>query len=215
MGIAREGIIGRFTKKVGNISGALWRNKNIIKTLPRPSSKPATQEQLDQRFIFGMMTAFLSYLSGFIERFYIPKSPANSGMNEAVSYNIKNAVTGMSPSFEIDYSKLKLSTGRLESASTFDAVPEPGGKMKFTWSEDGINDDQKNGSDVINLLVYNPTIDRFGTMMSAAPRSAKEVVMQLSPDMVGTEVHCYFNFSSTKKKKLNSKSVYIGLREVE
>lgn len=214
MGIIRNGILGGFRKKVGNIAGAFWRDRNVIKTLPRPSSKPPTQIQLDQRMKFGMITAFLSYMSDLIDENYESSSGSTSPMNSAVAYHLKSAITGVSPDFEIDFTKLKFSTGKLTIPAIFDAVPEAGAKIKFTWSEDGVDSKYKDSADMINLVVYSPEFDRFVTLMQAAPRSAMEFSLQLPPDMVGTEVHCYFNFTSTKKKKLNSKSVYVGMKEV-
>jgi hypothetical protein len=35
------------------------------------------------------------------------------GKNQAVSYALKDAVTGISPNFTLDYSKLKISIGSL------------------------------------------------------------------------------------------------------
>lgn len=215
MGIIRNGILGGFRKKVGNIAGAFWRDLNVIKTLPRPSSKPPTQIQIDQRFKFALVTSFLSYISNLIEEFYPNQSATNSAMNESVSYHLKNAITGVSPNFQLDYTKLRFSTGKLSVPGVFDAVPEAGAKIKFTWSENGIDEKYKDGTDMINVLVYDPVSERFVTLMKAAPRSAMEFSLQLPPDMVGAEVYCYFNFTSVMKKKLNSKSVYVGLKEVE
>lgn len=213
MGIIRNGILGGFRKKVGNISGAFFRNLNVIKTLPRPSGKPATQLQINQRIKFGLVTSFLSSLSDLIEVGYDPNVGSASPMNQAVSYHLREAVIGVAPDFSIDFTKVRFSNGKVILPIVYAVEAVVGGLVKFSWTDDGIDNKHKDGADMINLLVYNPELDRFITMMKAAPRSAKEFSMQLSPDMVGTEVHCYFNFSSAKKK--NSKSVYVGITEVE
>ncbi|MNH47877.1 hypothetical protein D3C79_1113410 [compost metagenome] len=46
-------------------------------------------------------------------------------------------------------------------------------------------------------------------LTGAEERSALEFNLQLPPDLVGAEVYCYFSFTSVKKKRLHSKSVYI------
>ena len=215
MGIVRGGILGGFRKKVGNISGAFWRNLNVIKALPRPSNKPATQTQIDQRTKFGLVTGFLSYMGDLIESFNQKGSGSTSSMNEAVAYHLKYAVTGVSPNFELDYTKLKFSSGKLNNPAVLSAIPEPGAKVKFSWTEDGINSKYKDATDMINVLVYSPLKERFVTLMNAAPRSTLTFNLQLPPDMVGAEVYCYFCFTSVMHKDRHSKSVYVGMIEVE
>lgn len=214
MGIIRNGILGGFRKKTGSVVGAFWRDLNVIRALPRPSSKPPTQAQIEQRIKFGLVTSFLSAMSDLIDSCYQTSSGSTSPMNEAVSYHLKEAIIGVAPDFELDYSKLKFSRGKLSVPSVFSASPEAGAKVKFSWSEDGADHKYKEGTDMINVLVYEPIADRFVSLMDAAPRSALEFSLQLPPDLTGAEVHCFFSFTSSRKKKLHSRSVYVGLVEV-
>ncbi|MNF06366.1 hypothetical protein D3C80_2063000 [compost metagenome] len=62
---------------------------------------------------------------------------------------------------------------------------------------------------MINVLAYEPLSNRFVMLTGAEERSALEFSLQLPPDLVGAEVYCYFSFTSVKKKKLHSKSVYV------
>lgn len=208
MGIIKNGILGGFRKKVGNISGAFWRDLNVIKTLPKASGKPATQKQIDQRNKFGLVTGFLSSMSDLIDTGYM-KGSSTSPMNEAVAYHLKHAITGAGPNFALDYTKIKFSSGKLSIPSTFGVNVTAAGKVDFSWSADGLDHKFKDATDVINVLAYNPTKNQFVSLMAAAPRSALKVVLQMPVDFVGDSVHCYFSFSSTKKKNLNSKSVYV------
>jgi len=208
MGIIRQGVLGGFRKKTGSVVGAFWRNLNVIKGLPRISNKPATQAQFEQRTKFGFVTGVLSYLSELIDACY-KSSGSNSPMNEAVAYHLKEAVTGAAPDFSLDFTKLKFSSGKLSLPSTFTVDATSPAKIDFAWSLDGANSKYKNATDVINVLVYNPTRNQFVTLMAAAPRSALTYVLQLPPPFSGDEVHCYFCFSSVTKKKLHSHSVYV------
>lgn len=208
MGIIKNGILGGFRKKVGNISGAFWRDLNVIKTLPKASGKPATQKQIDQRNKFGLVTGFLSSMSDLIDTGYM-KGSSTSPMNEAVAYHLQHAITGVAPNFTLDYTKLKFSSGKLSIPATFSVDVTASGKIDFNWSADGADHKYKDATDVINVLVYNPTKNQFVSLMGAASRSALKVVLQMPLDFVGDSVYCYFSFSSTKKKNLNSKSVYV------
>lgn len=208
MGIIRKGILGGFQNKVGTVVGSSHKGKDIIKSLPRISGKPATLLQRNQRTKFGMATAFLSRISEFVDDRY-KKKGSSSSMNQAVSYLLKNAMTGIGPNFTIDYTKLQFSSGKLYNPDTYSVDVTAPGKVDFNWSLDGLNSKYHDATDVINVLVYNPTKDRFVSLMAAAPRSAKKFVLQMPLDFVGDEVYCYFSFSSTKKSNLHSDSVYV------
>lgn len=214
MAIIRQGILGGFRNKVGTVVGAAWRKLDVIRALPRKSGKPATQIQKDQRSKFALVTGFLSYLSDLIDSFYQAGSGSTSPMNEAVAYHLKNAVLGIAPNFTFDHTKLRFSTGKLSIPAIYNVEGVAGAEVKFTWSADGNDSKYKDGTDMINVLVYEPVSERFIALMSAAPRSAMEFSLQLPPDLVGNEVYCYFCFTSGTKKKLNSKSVYVKLLEV-
>lgn len=214
MGIIRNGILGGFRKKVGSISGAFWRDLNVIKSLPRKSNKPPTQMQLDQRVKFGLVTAFLSTMSEFIEEGYGTDGGSTSAMNDAVAYHLKNAVTGLGPNFTLDYTKLRFSKGKLSVPSVYTVDTAAPASVDFNWTLDGADNKYKDATDVINVLAYNPTKNQFVSLRAAAPRSALNYSLPLPLDFVGDSVHCFFSFTSTKKKKQHSRSVYIGLLPV-
>jgi hypothetical protein len=209
MGIIRNGILGGFRKKVGAITGAFWKDLNVIKALPKISNKPPTQAQTSHRTKFGLVTAFLSELSELIDEGY-SSSGSKSGMNEAVAYHMKNAVLGVSPNFTIDYTKVRFSTGKLAIPSTFSVDTVTAGKVDFNWSLEADNK-YRDATDMINVLAYNPTKQQSVSLTAAAPRSAKTFSLQMPLDFVGDEVHCFFSFTSVKKKKFHSKSVYVLL----
>lgn len=214
MGIIRQGILGGFRNKTGSVVGAAWRNLDVIRGLPRKSSKPATELQIEQRTKFGMMTEFLASMAEFIDEGYKKGSGSTSAMNDAVAYHLKNAVTGVAPNFAIDYTKLRFSKGSLNVPSIATVDTAAPASVDFNWSLDGPNSKYKDDTDVINVLAFNPTKKQFVALRAAAPRSALNYSLSLPLDFVGDSVHCFFSFTSTKKKKLHSKSVYIGLLPV-
>ena len=57
MGIIKGGILGGFSNKTGAVIGAYWRTLNVMRGLPRKSSKAATQLQLDQQAKFTLAVA--------------------------------------------------------------------------------------------------------------------------------------------------------------
>jgi hypothetical protein len=210
MGIIRKGILGGFKNKVGTVVGSSYRNKDVIKSLPKVSNKPPTVLQTNQRIKFGIITAYLSRISDFIDDRY-KKTGATSSMNEAVSYHLKHAMLGVAPNFTIDYPKLQFSSGKLANPATYSVDTVTAGKVDFNWSLDGVNSKYHDATDVINVLAYNADKDKFVAVLAAAPRSALTFSLQMPPDFVGDEVYCYFSFSSTKKSNLHSDSEYVLL----
>lgn len=208
MGIIKGGILGGFSNKTGAVVGVRWRKRDVIKGLPRASKKPATLLQVEQRTKFGLVTGFLRYLKAWIEKAYKSGPGSSSPMNEAVAYHLKHAITGVSPNFSFDYSKLVFSSGRLINPDSYSLDTTVAGKLDFSWTYDGVDIDENDGTDVINVMVYNPLRNRFVRAMAAAPRSAKKFVLQCPPEFSGEEVYCYFSFTSIKFKNLHSDSVF-------
>lgn len=209
MGIINGGILGGFKNKTGAVVGVFWRKLNVIRGMPRPSSKPATTLQTAHRTKFALVTGFLSYLSEFIDAAYNDSSGSSSGMNQAVKYHIKEAVTGVAPNYTMNYTKLRFSMGKLNTPLIYDAVPAATAKIDFSWSDDGADGRFKDATDKINVMVYNPVKERFVTLRAATSRSALAYSLQLPPPFIGDEVHCYFSFTSVMKDGFHSTSVYV------
>src|SRR5690606_18528904 len=55
-----KGIHGAYSGKVGNVIGSNWRNVDYVRSVAKPSNKPATEKQLAQRARFGLAVSFLS-----------------------------------------------------------------------------------------------------------------------------------------------------------
>jgi hypothetical protein len=214
MGIIRQGVLGGFRKKTGSVVGAYHRGQDTIRGLPRVSNKPPTQAQLDQRFKFGMITSFLSWISNLVDIGFGTTTNIPTPMNKAVSYHLKNAITGVSPNFVIDFTKVKYSSGKLALPPGLQIAMATAAKVNFEWTDDGIDTKFKDATDMANVMVYNPTTKQFVTLGNAGPRSAEGYVLQLPLDFSGEEVHCYISFSSVINKQLVSNSFYLGLFEV-
>ena len=111
MGLFEKGILGGFRGLVGTVVGSTWRTLDVMKSRPKKSSKVPVQAQIDQRFIFSMVVAFLAKIDEVIAIGYRATTGIKTAMNAAVGDNIANAVTGISPNFSIDYSEVSLSKG--------------------------------------------------------------------------------------------------------
>lgn len=210
MGLIKQGILGGFRKKTGTVVGAYWRRLDVIRALPRSSGKAPTQAQINQQFKFGLVTAFLSNISGLIdEGFKVPGSLLTP-MNLAVSYHLKEAITGIEPDFELDLPKVRFSLGKLEMPMDIGVLAGPGCTLDFTWTHTEEDDRFIDGTDVLTVMVYNPLRQKFVKIKTTSPRSAMAYTAQLPANFVGDEVYVYVGFSSLKKKLLHTNSAYLG-----
>jgi hypothetical protein len=205
MGIYNEGILGFFRGKVGRVVGSVVRGVHYMKGLGDFRADNPTQSQLDQRLKFALMTAFLKPLAGLVRVGYPSLKTGQTSANMALSANLKHAITGISPSFHVDYAKFMYSVGGLAKAVGAGLATQDNAKLLFNWELTG----DEALTDRATLLVYNPEQNTYVSLASAAPRSARSFSLQLPTDFAQQMVHCWISFVSADKKSV-SDSVYIG-----
>ncbi|MBB5437715.1 hypothetical protein HDC92_001389 [Pedobacter sp. AK017] len=210
MGIIRQGVLGGFRKKTGSVVGAYWRTLDVIRGLPRISNKPPTEAQINQRFKFGLVTKFLARIGGLVDQGFGAAGGPTSAMNEAVSYNLREAITGVAPNFSIDYSKLKINRGKLLLANGIEVSITVAARIDFIWLNTVPDGKYKDATDRANVVVYNPVKDSLVVLPGAAARTALSYNLLVPGDYSGDEVHCYINFSSVIHKKMVSDTFYVG-----
>jgi hypothetical protein len=210
MGIIRQGILGGFRNKTGSVIGAYWRSLDVIKGLPRKSNKPPTEDQLNQRARFGLITSFLSWISPLIDVGYKALSSVETPMNLAVSYHLSNAITGVAPNFTIDYPKVKYSRGKLKLPSDITMATTVDAQLDISWTNIGNDGKYQDATDKVTLLVYNPSKMEFVSVENVVARSVQQYDLALPSNFSGDNVHCYLSINSVKTKNLVSESYYLG-----
>jgi len=116
MGIIKQGVIGAFSGKVGNVVGAMWKGIAYMRILPASVANPKTDKQLAQRDRFTTILMFLQPLTQFLRIGFKNFAVKMTAFNSAMSYNIKNAIQGTYPNFTIDYPNALVSRGNLAPA---------------------------------------------------------------------------------------------------
>jgi len=211
MGLIKLGILGGFRKKTGTVVGAYWRRLDTIRAMPRSSGKAPTQLQINQQIKFALVTSFLSNISPLIDVGFKVAGSILTPMNLAVAYHLKEAITGTEPNFELDLSKVKFSDGRLDLPLEMTVVAVAGAVMEISWPYTETDDKFIDGTDMLSLLAYNATKQKFVRASLVAARSATTYSFQLPANFTGDQVHIYGAFSSVRKKLLNSNSTYLGV----
>lgn len=197
-------LVGRTGNNVGRVRGG----KNVFSMRPHPSSKPPTELQLDVREQFSLIISILKWITVLIRVGFQHRKEGESAMNAAVSYNYRNAITGVSPNYVIDYPKMMYSQGLLSEASSPEVVASVASQVTFNWTDD-MESGEGSLTDLATVLVYNPAKDKFLPMVGAAARSVQTYVLHLPAGFSGDLVHCYISFVAVGGKAV-SNSVYVG-----
>ena len=113
MGTYKKGILGSFSGKVGTVIGSSWNGIDYMRSLPRPSSKQATEPQLIQRAKMGLATGFLRPISALVNVGYKSLAIKQTGFNVATAQVIADGITGLYPELTIDYPNVLISKGTL------------------------------------------------------------------------------------------------------
>jgi hypothetical protein len=208
MGTISKGILGGFTGKVGTVIGANWRGKDIMRSLPKKSGKPATEEQLSVRMKFKLISQFLAPLKKIISAYFGAAQGVKSRRNLAMSFHITEAVTGIYPNFVIDYTKVVITKGELANVEQPAAVPVAGAAIDFSWT-DNSGQGLAKPDDTVLVAVCNPDRSLFEIREQAAVRTAGTYALQLPATWAGENVECWLSIASAEGEKVAT-SVYLG-----
>src|SRR5690606_34337514 len=119
MGKYVSGINGAFTGKIGNTIGSSWRGIPYMKSRSH-RTKPATEGEKINRFIFGMTQQWLKPLKEYLRIGFNNYTLTNQGVNAAKSFLYKNALIKDGFNSTIDPTLVKVSHGDLPFPATMD-----------------------------------------------------------------------------------------------
>lgn len=208
MGIYDKGILGGFSGKVGTVVGSYWRGKNVMRSLPRPSSKPATPSQEMQRTSFRVVAQFLNPIKSILAAYFGSPEGDKSRFNLAMSYHLKEAVEEVNDEIEMDLPKVLISKGTLQGLKNpgFDA--QTGGVMQVSW-EDNSGQGMAGPDDTLSVVVYSSNMNLFEIYTNAGLREDEQADLTAPGYMTGEEVHAWATFVSPNDEQAAT-SVYLG-----
>lgn len=209
MAIINQGIVGGFSGKAGPMIGSSWKSKAIMKARPMfKKNRTFSQAQLDQQEKFKLMMAFLSPIENILLHFFNSTTQDRSGFQEAFSANLKDAIAGIASPFAIDFTKLQLSNGSIETPKKVTAVAEPSSMIKFGWSPFLQPKSKSSLADKTVAILYNEAENSFVMSEFNIRRSDQELMVDASA-FTGQLVHCWLFCLSDDERKA-SPSIYAG-----
>jgi hypothetical protein len=194
--------------KAGPLIGRIVDGEGIITGLHKKSNKPPTQKQLDQQLKWRLVTDLLAYIGNVINIGFATTKKRVTAMNQAVSYNLANAITGVSPAFTFDPSKITISKGKLwglhQLVGGTGDVPS---QLKFIWKPQTGTGPNGSPTDKLTIVVYDQLTKEFVTLIDTTTRSVGEFSVSIPGEFVGNQLHCYLFLRSATKV---SDSQHIG-----
>ncbi|MFK7004249.1 hypothetical protein BWK63_07425 [Flavobacterium covae] len=208
MGKIGRGILGGVSGKVANVVGSRWKGIDYIRAKPQSVANPRTLSQVNQRTKFALVLRFLQPNLNFIKIGYKNYAVKKSQFNSAMSYILNNAIIGVSPDFEIDYSLALLSRGNLTGAlnPVYDLTTS--GQVQFSW-DDNSTDGNALPTDKVMVVAYNPIKGESVYLSGGATRADLSQTVIIPNSYAGDELQLFISFMNAEETQL-SNSIYIG-----
>jgi hypothetical protein len=206
----KEGALGPFHGRLGNVIGGTWKGKPYLRTRPDRRKKASKREQLN-RDKFKLLHLWLQPLVEILRAGFKGYSKMVEGYNAAKSYNLKNAFTLVDEKYEFDPAKVLLSYGTLRLPENI-SCELIGRELHFAW-ENHQPAYIDHPDDRTMLLAYQPgpqyCSEEYYNISGARRKEAKDMLLIKTP---GT-YHVYFALSNEERTR-QSNSVYLGVVEV-
>jgi hypothetical protein len=207
MGKLNEGILGGFSGKVGQVVGARWRNLNVIRSRPPRKRRGSSEDQKKQMAKMTLMSPFVRPLAGLLNSTYRLANEDMSCFNKALSYNMRNAVSGDYPAFTINYAHVQLGVGDLLNVDHLQISSDETGKLTFSW-RDNSNEGSARATDRFFAAVYCEKPNKWVTVINGSPRNAGSYTLDVTA-LNGKAVQTYIGFLSADARFVTT-SQYTG-----
>jgi len=211
MGTISKGILGGFSGKVGNVIGGNWKGIDYMRSKANRRNTKPTQKQLEQQVKFALAVRFVQTFTGLTEISFGDFAVRKTGFNSAVSYTLKNAITGMYPAYSIQYADVLVSRGDLPNVLAPSVTVGAGGLVTWAWT-DNSGTGIARATDKALLLAYCPAFNQCIYTTGSASRNAVSDGLNLG-SFSGQDVHCWIGFISEDGQNVAS-SLYNGMHRV-
>jgi hypothetical protein len=207
MATIQKGILGGFSGKVGTVVGANWRGQDVIRSVPKKSTRVPTELQQEQRLKFSLVSKFLAPIATLTRNWFGQPSGVKSRRNLALSYHIMEAVAGVFPDYLMDYVKVIITKGELPGPQQATVTPEADAVLAFAW-EDNSASGLASPDDLFLAVVYNESKNLF-EFRQIALRSAMAFSFALPTNWATDTVQVWSGFISADEKK-QANSIFMG-----
>lgn len=207
MGKISKGILGGFSGTVGTVVGGTWKGISYMRSQSQAKRTSFTQAQLEQQAKFSTAIRFAQPMSGLLELGFRNYAVKKTGVNSALSYTLKNAITGSYPAYTVNYSLALVSRGDMPNAASPTAAPAAAGKIAFAWA-DNSGTGKASATDKAILVALCPAKGQCTYIADGPARSALAGTLDAAI-FSGQQVQTYIGFISADGSDIAS-SIFTG-----
>lgn len=207
MGTINKGILGGFSGKVGTVIGGSWKGIEYMRSKSNRSSFVPSEKQVEQQLRFALIMRFLQPMSGLLDISFRNFAIRMTGMNSAFGYNLKNAITGVSPLFEVNYALALVSRGDLPNALAPAVTSGAGSLLTFSWTDNSGVGTAKTTDQAI-LVAYCPVLKQAVFTTAGGERGSLTGELNLLP-FSGEAVETWIGFISANGQSIAT-SIFTG-----
>ena len=209
MGTIKQGILGGFSGKVGTVIGSSWKGISYMRGQAQHVKNPRSAGQLNQRSKFSLALSFLQPVVPYIRIGYKSQAAKQTEFNAAMSYTIKNAITGSYPNYALDYTKIVVSKGGLTQVTGATASwNNNSNEVKIDWTDNsGVGNAL--ATDKAMPFIYNKAKGETIYDTAGATRATHTQSLTVPNDWEGDKVEVYLGMVSDDGKEV-ADSIYLG-----
>lgn len=195
----------------GKVGGLIYYTRNGVscaRAMPKPRAVPPSPAQLAQRLKMELTTRFLTPLGPVLDdTFKSADRKKRSGLNNATSHVLREAIAGEYPDLYIVPARVLVSHGSL--APLHNPLLALGDDQLITlrWEPPTANPLVDN-NDQVFLLAYNQTRKQVFLSQGAASRGDGQLTLPATPEMLKGTVHL-FGFLLGRMRQSASDSVFL------
>ncbi len=206
MGTIKQGILGGFSGKVGTVIGSSWKGISYMRGRAQNVKNPRTKGQMEQRSKFSLTLEFLKPITSYVRTGYKTYANQQTAFNAAMSYIVRNAVSGTYPDYAINFAEVLVSRGALETGKNPSAEVSAGSFIIKTRPE---TNSSGKPTDLMMPLIFNTDKGEAVFSTAGATRATGETTLATPADWAGDTVEVYLGMISEDGTQV-ANSVHIG-----
>lgn len=187
MGLYIQGAFGPFSGRVGNLIGTFWKGRAVMRIRPASVTDANTLAQQTQRLKFKIVASFIKLQEKFVKLGFAAVDKTITPFNNALKFNITNAVTGAFPDLSLDLTKVRITKGNLENLSEPALTSPTPGAVKIDWI-DNTGTGFAKATDKLFLSFVDPATSEVFNVATSATRVDETMVVNLPASWTGRTI---------------------------
>lgn len=164
----------------------------------KKSLKPPTEAQLMQRDKFRVAMKFVKHAREMVMIGYDAQHLKKMTPVNLLTRQILASLNGEYPDYEINYSQINLSSGKLDGVIVAKSEMSDHGNIKLIWEEYEPERSPTRKDDEVFIFIYNAKKDQSFSFKNVAARSDLSVELKLPSIHKKEDLHCWM-FLKTKE----------------